>query len=60
LRYGENILMVCPLYHVKGCVYVSGSTYLHMCIGLARMQGVVEIMSMADELPGKPNEEVAP
>ena len=24
----------------KGCVYVSGSTYLHMCIGLARMQGV--------------------
>jgi hypothetical protein len=31
-----------------------------MCIGLARMQGVVEIMSMADEFPGKPNEEVAP
>ena len=52
--------MVCPLYHVKGCVYVSGSTYLHMCIGLARMQGVVEIMSMADEFTGKPNEEVAP
>ena len=52
--------MVCPLYHGKGCVHVSGSTYLHMCIGLARMQGVVESMSMADELSGKPNEEVAP
>ena len=36
----------------KGYVHVSGSTYLHLCIGLARMQGVVEIMSMADELPG--------
>ena len=44
----------------KGCVHVSGSTYLHMCIGLAKMEGVVDIMSMADELLGKPNEEVAP
>ena len=32
--------MVCPLYHEKECVYVSGSAFIHMCIGLARMQGV--------------------
>jgi len=47
--------------HDRGCVNVSGSTSLHTCIGLALMQGVWwKFMSMADELPGKPNVEVAP
>ena len=42
-------------------VNISGSTSLHTCIGLALMQGVWwKFMSMADELPGKPNVEVAP
>ncbi|KAJ9540880.1 hypothetical protein OSB04_027386 [Centaurea solstitialis] len=50
---GENIPWFARFTMEKGCVHVSGSTFFHICIGLARMQGVVEIMSMADELPGQ-------
>ena len=47
--------MVCSRHHGKE-MFVSGSTNLHMGIGLAKMQDVWwNLMSMADELPGMPN-----
>ena len=30
-----SMLMVCPLYHGRGCVAASGSTSVHAGIGLA-------------------------
>ena len=56
------ILMVCPLRHGRGCVACSESTSspMHGHWFGVDARCVVELMSVANELPRKPNIEVAP